>query len=313
MVSPWLIANAVVVGNPVAPVLAEAMEPRGLADDGARSFRVDARGGWPDLDDLRSLGPRLIWGDEDASRIYPSPAWGWTWVALLPVLALALRFDPRLRGLLLLAAALFTIWFLTYRWERFLVAVSLLLAVAAAAATVRVWRHGGVARGLPVAAALVGLLSFVQAGQTIARFTGGADVALGLESPRDLVERSFPITRLYREAGENLPASGTRVLLLGEMRHFRLPLPHAAPSAFNTHPVVESLIDGKAVSHANRALRDQGFTHLIVDPGWVRRSAERYPSLALFRDRPGLLSAYLETLGSPVAVRNGVALFRIPE
>ena len=52
--------------------------------------------------------------------------------------------------------------------------------------------------------------------------------------------------------------------------------------------------------------------HLIVDLGWARRSAAGYPSLALLHDHPELLTDYLQSLGPPLARRDGQALLRIP-
>ncbi len=313
LVSPWLVANTVTVGNPVAPVLGRTLEPRGLADGAVDRFRQDARGGLPGTDDLLLLVPGLVRGDEAGSSLYPTPAWGWTVVALLPVFLLALFRDRDVRLLLALACGMFAVWFLTYRWERFLVATTFLLAVAAAGSIAAAWRRGRAARGLPFAVAAVAAISLVYAGQEIAEFTGGLRVALGRESPQAFVQFSFPTTRFYREAAERLDPASTRVLLLGEMRHFRLPLKRAAPTGFNIHPLADSLSRTQDVARSSRELRELGYTHLLVDLGWVERSAESYPSLALFHDRPELLVDYLASLGPPLHRRGLVGLFGIPE
>jgi hypothetical protein len=217
------------------------------------------------------------------------------------------------RQLFALAFLLFLAWFMTYRWERFLVATTFLIAVAAAGSIVVVWKRRSAARGLPIAAAIVAVLSLVYAGQEIAMFTGGTRVALGQESPRAFVQFSFPASRFYREAANKLDPESAHVLLLGETRHFRIPLRRAAPTGFNTHPLADSLSRTRDVAQSSRELRDLGYTHLIVDLGWVERSAGSYPSLALFRDRPELLTTYLTSLGPPLHHRGRVGLFGIPE
>jgi hypothetical protein len=313
LVSPWLVANTITVGNPIAPILGNTFQPIGLADGGANRFQQDARGGLPGSADLRLLGPGLVSGIRDGAKFYPAPAWGWTVVALLPVFLIALRRDRDVRLLFALAFLLFLAWFMTYRWERFLVATTFLIAVAAAGSIVVVWKRGGAARGLPVAASVVAVLSLVYAGQEIAMFTGGTRVAMGQESPRAFMQFSYPASRVYSEAANKLDRESSHVLMLGEMRHFRLPLRRAAPTGFNIHPLAESLSRTRDSAQSSRELRKLGYTHLIVDLGWVERSASSYPSLALFHDRPDLLTSYLTSLGPPLHHRGRVGLFGIPE
>jgi hypothetical protein len=313
LVAPWLIANTTTVGNPVAPALAGVVPTRGLAEGGADSFRVDARGGLPGPGELARLGPRLIVGDDQESRVYPTPAWGWLPLILTPVVVLLLRKDRHLRLLAGGALALFVIWLLTFRWERFLVAASTLLAVAFAGAAVTIWRRGGILRILLLVASVIAAMSITLAIREVTRFTGATSVALGRDAPRAFVERALPTARLYRTSNETLDRASDRVLLLGEMRHYGLRLPRCAPTGFNLHPLVEALRTHDETAEIHRELRRQGFTHMIVDPGWVTRSAAGYPSLALLRERPELLRQFLRSLGAPLAVEGNVALFRIPE
>jgi hypothetical protein len=307
--SPWLVANTLAVGNPVAPAL---WTTRGLAAGGAERFLADARGGLPGVADLERLVPRLVTGDAEESRIYPTPAWGWLPLAALPAILLSIGANRPLRRTLGMVAVMFGTWLVTFRWERFLVGCSALLAVAMAGALALAWRRGGVYRGLTLAAALVGLAGAAQAARTVATFTGGLPVALGLEAPREHLERVFPAFRLYGRASERLEPGRDRALVLGEMRHYGLRVPHAAPTGFNVHPLAELLEHGATPGKASAGLRARGFTHLIVDPGWVRASAARYPSLAVFHSRPELLEECLRSLGDPLAVDGSVRLYRIP-
>ena len=308
--APWMLANGLTLANPLAPLLAGWIPTEGLAEGGMEAFRVDARAGLPGLSDVTVLGSRLIAGDP--AGLYPSPAWGWVVIALAPLLAWAALRDRRVRIALALAAGWATLWFVTARWERFLVGVTLLLAVAAAGAVVLAWRRGG-----PVRLAAVGVLAVVfYSGLTavagVMRFNGGATVITGAESARAFTERVYPTTRLLRLAGERLDPETDRILFVGEMRHFRLPIPRAAPTGFNTHPLSRLIGQDGPSSRIPLELAELGYTHLLLDAAWVTRSAARYPSLRPLTEHPAAFRAFVQELGAPLAVEDQVALFAIP-
>ncbi len=314
LLTPWLAANARVTGNPVAPVLAGILPVEGLAPGGAEAFATDARGGLPGSTDVRRLATGMVLGEADG-RVYPSPAWGWG-LPLLLVAAVAWGRPLAASGApLALAAAGFAVWFLTFRWERFLVTVSALLVVGLAGPLVAAWRRRGAGRLVVALAALLALLGAARAAQSVARFTGGWPVAAGLESPSSFRERSFPFARLYQRTTRRLTGSEARVLLLGEMRHHGLDVPHAAPAGFNVHPLVSALEREADAEGVARFLRSAGFTHLLVDPDWVDRSARRYPSLTSIGPGGELrprLAAFLSGLGPPVDVEGRIALHVLP-
>jgi len=131
------------------------------------------------------------------------------------------------------------------------------------------------------------------------------------EGPRVFVERAIPVLRVFDRAGSILDRSAHRILLVGEDRHHRLAIPHAAPSVFNRHPLAELLAAGDTPGQASTTLRELGFTHVIVDPAGVLSSAGRYPSLALFRERPDRLEDYLRSLGEPLDSEGGTGLFNL--
>jgi hypothetical protein len=312
LVAPWLIANTVSVENPVAPALSGLLPTKGLAEGGEAVFRSDARGGLPGIDDLRHLVPRLFIGDESESGIYPTPAWGWVPLLFLLGLAVFGRTDRRLRAVSGLALGLFALWFLTFRWERFLVAPTLLIAVSLGGVLALAWRRGRLFRLLHVAAALLAAGTLIETGHAILDYTGATPVLLGREAPAAFLERSFPTVALYRDAGEELDPDGTCILIVGEMRHYGLALRRVAPSGFNLHPLAEALRRSEGPVEANHLLREMGLTHVVVDRGWVERSVRRYPSLGFLADRPALVDRWLHSLGRPLAVRGSAALFEIP-
>jgi hypothetical protein len=309
---PWLAMNALVVGNPVAPTAGSIFPTHGLAPGWADVFRGDTRGGLPDRHDVQMLASRWVTGNDEDSKIYPTPAWGWLPLLTLPFALFAARDDRPLRGLLALALLLLAVWFLTFRWERFLVAAAALLAVAAAGGVIAVSRRRAELRLLPALLAIAAGISLVPGLFEIGRFNGGIRVALGLESAPSFIEGGLASARLYHAANRMLDPRRDRVLVVGEMRHYGLAVPRVAPTGFNTHPLVELLQTSPNADAVSDALRRQGFTHVIVDPGWVARSGAHYPSLAWLTEHPESLTAYLGSLGAPLAVEGGVALYRVP-
>ena len=124
--------------------------------------------------------------------------------------------------------------------------------------------------------------------------------------------RSWPQQRLLQTHGIGWKRSD-RVLLVGEMRHFRIPVKRAAPSGFNLHPLAVELERAQAVEQIHEGLRRRGYTHLLVDLDWIKRSAGEYPSLRALHDNPEKFVSYVGSLGTPLAAEGRRALFRIPE
>jgi hypothetical protein len=308
---PWLVANTVAVGNPVAPMFAPWFPVDGLASGGELAFTRDARGGLPGFTDVRALVPRLF-GSAN-SGIYPGPAWGWPLTAWIAAAALAAVFDRRVRDALGVAAALFAIWFVTFRWERFLIATTFFICLAFAGAVWLTVRHARVWRLLAAAVLIAGLAYTPVSLASVARFSGGTNVFLGREDPNDFLQRSWPQQRLVEDAAIAWNPTTDRLLLVGEMRHYRIPVRRVAPTGFNVHPFAVELERSLAAEPIHRALRRRGFTHLLFDFDWIDRSARDYPSLRALVASPEKLHAYLDSLGPPLATDGRRSLFRIPE
>ena len=308
---PWLVANAVILGNPVAPMFAAWLPVEGLASGGELAFTRDARGGLPGLADVRALVPHLL-GPANAG-VYPGPAWGWPVAAWIAVAALGGVLDRKVRHVLGLAAGLFAVWFVTFRWERFLIATTFFVCLAFAGAVWLSARHPRVWR-LLAAAALIGGLAYTPTSlASIARFSGGVNVFFAREDPGAFLRRSWPQQRLVLNEAVAWNRARDHLLLVGEMRHYRIPVRRAAPSGFNLHPFAIELERSLAVDQIHHALRRRGFTHLLVDLDWVERSARDYPSLRALGEAPEKLRAYLDSLGPPLASEGRRALFRIPQ
>lgn len=310
---PWLVANAVTLGNPVAPMLDSWLPVEGLAPGGRSAFMHDARGGLPGLADLRALVPHLLGPASAGSDPYPGPAWGWPVAVWIAAASLGAMLDRSVRHALGIAAALFAVWFVTFRWERFLIATTFFLCLAFSGAVWLTARHPRVWR-LLAAAALIGGLAYAPASLTsIERFSGGMDVFLGREDRDAFLQRSWPQQRLVLHEDVAWNPATDRLLLVGEMRHYRIPVRRTAPSGFNLHPFAIELERASTAAQMHEALRRRGFTHLLVDLDWIERSARHYPSLGALSKAPEKLRAYLDSLGPPLASEGRRMLFRIPE
>jgi len=309
VVAPWLVTNAVVLGNPVAPELADILPVRGLAPHGLAEFHTHALAGPPH--DLQKLSRQLITGSNEPPILYPSPAFGWLVVVMLPALALALRGHPRLKLTFVLCALTFGVWLCSFRWERFLGTTVALFALSCAGASVILWRRSRLTRILLLGGAAVGVLNLVLAGLTVASFTGGVPVALGIETPTAFAERCFPMERFFRRCESILDSKHHRVLFVGEMRHHHFDIPHAAPTGFNIHPLAQAFEQQTSPSSISRYLLKRGFTHILVTPYWIQHRAGDAQSLQVFKRQPQRLTAYLDWLGPPLVADRFSALWHL--
>ncbi len=307
---PWLIANGFVVGNPVAPMFASSLPIDGLAPGGELAFARDARGGLPGWADVQALVPRLF--GPPAGGIYPGPAWGWPLALWILAAVSASAFERKVRLAVTIGASLFALWFVMFRWERFLIATVFFVCLAFAGAAWSTARKSRARRLLAAAAILLAWAYVPVTLNTIAKYSGGADVFLARETPQSMLHRSWPQQRLIESADLEW-GRDDRLLLLGEMRHFRLPVRRTAPSGFNVHPFAVELERSVTVEQIHLGLRRRGFTHLSVDRDWIQRSSEQYPSLRGLTDAPDKFRAYVDSLGPPLATDGSLSLFRIPE
>jgi hypothetical protein len=136
-------------------------------------------------------------------------------------------------------------------------------------------------------------------------------VAWGREDAKAFFDRSFTAPHVVRAAAERLDRPGTRILFVGENRHYGFDVDRVAPTSFNVHPLVEAMAAAHDPAAVRAELRRRGFTHLLIDPGWIERSGRSYPSLAPLVADPAPFSALVRSLGAPWSNDGGVALYEI--
>ena len=278
--APWWVKNALLLGQPWAPV---GWHREGLEtlwrDAGSTVFRA---GGWWAA--LPGIYGTLV---------------GMAWL-LAPLLACGLAaYFLRRRVSVLLAVGLATagafLWAGTGSLPRFMVP-TLALGIAAAAAVPR--RLAALAVVLFVALGGFGLVRTWNSLVDLGGMSALGDDAVVYAAPQltRLVGNPYPG---YRAAAA-LPEDA-RVLLVCEPRGFLLPRPFIAPSQHDPSPLREVLEQTADPQGARAELRRRGFSHLLVNTHEWERLGPTYPVLP-WRGPEGhhRAAAFLRGLGEPV-------------
>jgi len=255
----WWLRNLLTTGNPVYPLL---FGGRGWSPADAERWASLVHEGVADPG-----GP----GAGLARLVVPPGGLGW-WLSLALPLALVplARTSPRRRPALAiaLAGALALVgWLVTSQTARYALPVALVVAILAAV---------GAALLRPTVARLAAVVLLVAVGHGIASLGGFLFGPLGLATAlRSVEEWRAAVTindpaPVYR-AATPLISGGDRVLVVGEGRGWGCPGPYHVSSPYDRQ-LLETVVD-VAASPADVAtrLRRDGFTHLVVNWGEVRR------------------------------------------
>ena len=308
--SPWMIRNTIHRGNPFFPAFYERLGGTGWDD--ANAVRMRSETGMNLDRSVTASAKRLAgigWRSGYGSGGEVSRAW-------MPLLLAGLLLSRRreiswLLGLaavgLVLGLTFFSTYLRVYGW-------ALLLIPLAGAVLWERFRHvaGRVALGLVFAAiALTGFKVSFDMCDVIS--AGGRRVILGRLSPADyLVERlSYtPIARYINESTD--PAA--RIRVIGSARTAYIHRACIASYVWDD-PLAAGLVDDEAATRrAIQQLRDDGFTHVLLDTGEMDR-LERSQGLFGYSEREGGrngIDRFLRGL-TMVVEANGVYLFRVPE
>ena len=287
---PWWGKNALLLGDPLAPI------------------------GW------HREGVDTLWRDGGATLL--SSGVGLDWLAAVPA-----RLAPHLPTLLLLGLAAVAAllhrtrsrmvlaacsllgtgaWLVTGTLPRFLlVPLAVLLILAASASR----GHGG---GWIAAPALSGVAALGLAFNIteVARLGG---LELPVASAAELRCRFAPTDPVAAFTAAGALPTDARVLFIGEPRGYRFPRRFVAPSQHDVSPL-RDLIEGKDDSEQVRSwLRARGFSHVLVNWGELRRLATSYP-VEPWRTRLGRtrFEALLRSFGAPVVRAGVVEIYAVP-
>jgi hypothetical protein len=286
--APWWFKNLVLLGDPFAPI--------GWRREGVATLWRDANVLLGQAGSVQEVVGGIL-GAIAPHAVYLGP------LALAATLAVvSCRNRPVGLAAAFVGAALLT-WGLAGTLPRFLApAVAMLAALAAASAgTGRPGRWAaGLSLGVLAASGIaltVSELAMISSRQLL---TGA-----GVVDPKFVANDPRPAFT----AAERLPTDA-RVLFVGEPRGFGFPRPFVAPSQHDVSPVRSILDASDSPADACRRLRQQGFTHILVNWGELSRLAGGYP-IAPWRDPPGWRrwNTFVASLGPPALDVKGVQIF----
>jgi len=276
--APWLIKNAVEIGNPVFPFLYKIFPATKIgwtADLAAGYFQVlteygHARGFFYDLvslpvllfrDPLRFGGGMDVLGDL-----------GWDLTLWLWPLGLWAAWKGRgPRGLAALTVLYAAGWFSTGVVLRFLTALAPALALLGAAG-VAGWREkaGAPARALAAAAAAVLVFGHLFMFFYVHAVFGTERVLLALDTREEFLTKRLDYYPCARWASESLGPSDD-VLVVGEQRSYYLATAHRPTTVHAPNLYVTSANEAESPAALAQALRAGGFTHLLFVPHEAER------------------------------------------
>ena len=290
--SPWWLKNAILLHDPLAPLLwhREGIETL-WRDAGSAMHTVTGAGNLARVT-LATLVPQ-------ASYLAP--------LALAAGITLLARRGGRGRIVALVCLAGVGSWALTGNLPRFLAPpVALLLALAAAAS-------GRSAAGRLAAGLALGTTLALGALVSVRELHRWGGLALASEAPAQVrsalvVDDPFPAFA----AARSLPPKA-RVLFVGEPRGFGFPRRFVTPSQVDVSPLRSVLEVSPGPREACDLLRRQRFTHILVNWGELNRLAGGYP-VAPWRDLAGWRrwNAFIAWLGPPVVEAGPVQIFALP-
>jgi hypothetical protein len=284
--APWLVKNWIFAGNPVFPFLYKvfpATKVGWTADLAAGYFQVlteygHAHGFARDLLSLPVLlfrNPLRFGGGMD---VLGDLGWGltlWLWGAGL-LAAWKRRESRALAGLTVLYLAG---WFSTGVVLRFLTALAPAMALVGAAGVAE-WREraGTAARALGAAGAGVLIASQLFLLLFVHGVFGSFAPMLGLETRAEFLARRLEYYPCAAFAGAAL-GPNDKILVAGEQRGYYVQTAHLS-STVHAPNLYVTLANGAASSDAlARALRGEGFTHLLLVP---REASRLGDSVGLF-------------------------------
>ncbi|MHB9155285.1 MAG: hypothetical protein ACYC5N_06270, partial [Endomicrobiales bacterium] len=268
--APWLLKNYLFLHNPVAPwgtgwfsrssvspaVAAQYFQHIASHGTAVKSLADLVSLPW----DLTAFGFRFGGGFD-----IPGPLF----LLFIPALFFGLKIDKISKVLLLVAVLFGAGWMASGKVLRFIVPVLPLLCIFAARGFT--WLAGQrwlkyVAYPVLIAGLAHNLLLFHW---TMTPVDPYRPVLCG-ESRDSYLARKVSYYPALRNAVNLLP-SGSRVLFWGETRTYYCTADRVAPSVFDAHPLVRRANSSASHQEFASALKEDGITHVLVNPGEVQR------------------------------------------
>jgi hypothetical protein len=266
---PWLLRNGIETGNPIYPYFFSARPEFAVEHDFRKEVanRLDSSGADGSYLVHVLLGPyELLTTGVGAMGLL-----GTTLLLPLALLALRRRLERRTIALLALGGCGFVCWDLTAHLTRYALPFLACLAVPAAVALYGEpvsWR-----RRLLAACVALGLLTNLLTAWMLTDWGAVRSQWMGTSTREDYLAQHVAYYPAVEFANQNLTATD-RILFFGEARGFYCEIPHVVSGA-RRRPLLLEIAErtsaGAASTPLVTALRQRGFTHILVGLGEVAR------------------------------------------
>jgi hypothetical protein len=257
--SPWVVRNVLWTGNPSYPLL----------------YSVFGGSNWDAAKDAKwtqAHAPHAATGSDFGSKMHEI-FFSWQLASVLlilfiPFVVLGGRRHARAALLLTAYGALYVLlwFFFTHRIERFIAPLMPLLAVLSGAG---VWCIQGI---LPRAVHVIFvLLLLFEPSRLVCYLNFAESVGTGRGIMSEEQFFADPNRTDFREAylamkfiNDKLP-DDAKVLFIGEARTFYCEKRFSAPTVFDDQPIEQAVAGAKSPAEVYRALKKQGFTHVLIN------------------------------------------------
>lgn len=281
---PWLIKNAVVVGNPVFPFFYDKLPLRGVewgSVSAQRYFSMFTEYGHQKGHFLKDLiefpylaasGSTRFGGGAD---VLGELGWGLLFAAA-PLAVWAAWRRRYLTWLLLYCAAHWAVWFNTGVVMRFLAVLVPLLALLAAQGLHQAWERASRPwRFVLVSGAglmtLTNLVLFLHVNTLFGSFS----VLSGVRTRDEYLSRKLDYYPCAAYARENL-GQNDKILVAGEVRGYHVVQPHEATQTYAPNRFVRIANRAADAAGLARELREEGFRYVLFVPREAERLNEGY-------------------------------------
>jgi hypothetical protein len=303
---PWMSKTFLFTGNPVFPFLYNVF--------GGNNWSAYADGRFRDY--YTTMGGQLSW-----SSVYQLPLWvffvqgplenlvlGPLFPLAAPFLFLVRRWPRALRLAAGAGLVFLPYWVLSSRVLRYLIPVApfFLLLIAYAYAS---FPRGSARRACLAAVILFSMaynLRYLVVDELLVFEPAG--VVLGIEARDDYLARKHQSYAAKQLINERLPP-GARILFVGETRGFHLERDYVANSGHDPPLIADIVRNSAGPGEISRALREQGFTHLLYHPGEMVRLERQYGYFNWEERERQLLNDFLAREMWEMFRANGVSLY----
>jgi len=277
LMSPWLIRNWLMVGNPVFPLLYSWFGGEGWTPAANEFFKAAHS---PKPAPLTAHLLALIRSPLDLTLLELtvfSPL-----ILFGGILALMQkRMNGVVRALFCFSGVVFVLWFVfTQRNHRFLVTIAAPLSVLGAVGLNWCGDWLRSPARWPIWAVVYASLFMLVAPLSI---RDGLRYLCGTETTEEYYERVLPHTRAIHFLNEQSREHRMRVLFVGEAQAYRCEFDAIVPVVFDPHPWLRHDAEGNAIpltpEEAAQRLREMGVTHILFNQSELSRLIRGYMPL----------------------------------